>query len=170
MIEKIFNNDNLSDNDIDEVVTRVKAIIINSKNEILLGYAHKTYQFPGGHLEDKESLNYGLSRELKEELGVDIKIDTLPFMRTVYYTHNYRNTGKNRENDIYYFLIKSDIEPDMEKAQLDFNELAGNYTPKYISINEIDSILTNSIPDNPINEIIVSEMLEVLEIVRRDYV
>ena len=170
MIEKIFNTDNLSSKDIDEVVTRVKAIIINSKNEILLGYAHKTYQFPGGHLEENESLNDALTRELKEELGVDVKIDSLPFMKNVYYTHNYRNTGKNRENDIYYFLIKKDINPDMKNAHLDFNELAGNYTPKFIPMSEIDDILMCSIPDNPINEIIVNEMLEVIEIIRRDYV
>lgn len=70
MIEKIFNYDNLVISDIDCVVTRVKAVIINSKGELLLGHSYNTYQFPGGHLEENEDLNVGLERELKEELGV----------------------------------------------------------------------------------------------------
>lgn len=162
MIIKYFNDDNLNSKEIDEVVTRVKAIIINSNNEILLGYSHKTYQFPGGHLES-EDLNTGLERELKEELGVDIKVIEKPFMEVIEYSSNYRNTGKNRENDIYYFIINEDIKPDMANANLDENEIKGNYTPVYIPLNDVENILICSILDNPINKIIVSEMLEVLK-------
>lgn len=162
MIVKYFNSDNLNSSEIDEVVTRVKAVIINSNNEILLGYSHKTYQFPGGHLEN-EDLNVGLERELKEELGVDIKVVEEPFMKIIEYSRNYRNTGKNRENDIYYFIINEDIIPDMNNANLDINERQGNYIPIYIPLNNIEEVLTNSIIDNPINEMIVSEMLEVLK-------
>lgn len=43
MKEIIYNHDNLKETDIDETVIRVKALIINSNNEIMLGYAHKTY-------------------------------------------------------------------------------------------------------------------------------
>ena len=162
MIIKYFNDDNLNSKEIDEVVTRVKAIIINSSNEILLGYSHKTYQFPGGHLEN-EDLNAGLERELKEELGVDTKVIEKPFMKVIEYSRNYRNTGKNRENDIYYFIINEDIKPDMANANLDENEIKGNYIPMYIPLNDVENILICSIPDNPINKIIVSEMLEVLK-------
>ena len=162
MIIKYFNDDNLNSKEIDEVVTRVKAIIINSNNEILLGYSHKTYQFPGGHLES-EDLNTGLERELKEELGVDIKVIEKPFMEVIEYSSNYRNTGKNRENDIYYFIINEYIKPDMANANLDENEIKGNYTPVYIPLNDVENILICSILDNPINKIIVSEMLEVLK-------
>lgn len=170
MIEKIINYDNLTLDDIDSKVIRVKAVIINPNNEILLGYAHRTYQFPGGHLEDNEDINSGLERELNEELGITILVNEKPFMKTTYLTKNYRNTNTNRENDIYYYLIKEDIKPNMEESHLDSNELAGNYEPRFISLDKIDDILIKSIPDNPINEIIVNEMLEVLEIVRRDYV
>ena len=43
----IINDSNLEDNEIDYSVIRVKALLINSKNEILLGYSHNDYQFPG---------------------------------------------------------------------------------------------------------------------------
>ena len=62
-----YNEDNLKDTDIDESVIRCKAVIINSKNEILLGYCNGTYQFPGGHLREGESLSECLIREVKEE-------------------------------------------------------------------------------------------------------
>jgi hypothetical protein len=56
MKEIIYSVDNLCFEDNDEEVVRTKALIINSNNEVILGYSHKTYQFPGGHLEDDETL------------------------------------------------------------------------------------------------------------------
>ena len=80
MKEIIHNYYNLSDKDINNVVTRVKVLMINSNNELLLGYAHKTYQFPGGHLEENESLEDCVKRELLEETGIKIDITNLkPF-------------------------------------------------------------------------------------------
>ena len=59
---KIFNEENINTNSIKSKIVRVKALIINSKNEILLGEAFDTIQFPGGHLEPGESLSAGLQR------------------------------------------------------------------------------------------------------------
>ena len=70
MKEIVFNEDNLTDKDINEEVTRVKALIINSNDEIMLGYSNKTYQFPGGHLEDGETFIECLKREVMEETGI----------------------------------------------------------------------------------------------------
>ena len=56
MKEIFINNDKLKDEEIDENVTRVKSLLINDKNQILLGYSHNTYQFIGGHVEKEESL------------------------------------------------------------------------------------------------------------------
>ena len=159
----IYNHDNLKKEEIDETVIRVKALIINSYNEILLGYAHKTYQFPGGHLEENESLEEGLKREIKEETGIEIKENNLkPFEKITYYSRNYRNTGLNRENEIYFYIINTDEKVNMNNSNLDDWEKAGNYKTKYVSLNNIEQVLVDSIPDNQINEIIVEEMLEVL--------
>lgn len=42
MKEVIYNYDNLKENEIDEIVIRCKGLIVNNKNEIMLGYCHNT--------------------------------------------------------------------------------------------------------------------------------
>ena len=164
MKELIFNKDNLNDDDIHEVVTRVKALIINSKNEIMLGYCNKTYQFPGGHLENGEDLNQALIREIREETGIEIKDNNLfPFQKITHLSKNYRNTGLNRKNDIYYFVVNTDEKANKDNMNLDKGEIEGNYTVKEIPLINLEKILIDSIPDNPINKIIVEEMLEVIK-------
>ena len=164
MKEKIYNSDNLLDKDIDEVVIRTKGLIINSNNEITLGYSYKTYQFPGGHLEENESLEECLIREIKEETGIElIDYNMTPFFKTVYYTKNYHNSGKNRKNEIYFYVIKTDEVFNMNNSNLDDWEKEGNYELRVIPLNDVENILVNSIKDNPINEVIVKEMLEALK-------
>lgn len=164
MKEIVFNHDNLEESDIDEVVVRTKALLINDKEEITLGYSHKTYQFPGGHLEENESLEECLIRELKEESGIELKeIKNKPFVKIVYYTKNYRNSGKNRKNEIYYYIIKTNKVFNMDEASLDEWEQDGNYVVKVIPLKNVKKVLVDSIPDNPMNKIIVKEMLNVLD-------
>lgn len=170
MKEIIYNKEKLTEKDIDETVIRVKALIINSKNEILLGYAHKTYQFPGGHIEENESLEEGLKREVKEETGIEIReVNLKPFVKIVYYTSNYRNTGLNRKNEIYYYVIKTDDNVNENNMNLDEWEKEGNYVVKRIPLNEVESLLISGLKDNSINKIIVEEMTEVLNEYKNNY-
>lgn len=75
MKEIIYNENNLKDSDINKVVKRAKALIINSNDEILLGYGDRNYQLPGGHLEDNETYDECLFREIKEETGINIPLE-----------------------------------------------------------------------------------------------
>src|SRR5574344_1620483 len=164
MKEILYNYDNLKPEEIDETVTRTKGLIINEAGEITLGYSHKTYQFPGGHLEEGESLENCLLREIEEETGIKIKDAKLrPFERITYYNRNYHNSGKNRKNDIYYYIIKTNAKFNMNNANLDEWEKDGNFTVKTFSISDVKNILIDSIPDNTINKVIVEEMLDILE-------
>lgn len=164
MKEIFYNHDNLKQNEIDETVTRLKALIINSNDEILLGYSHKTYQFPGGHLEENERLIDALKRELREETGMVFdELNINPFQLIRYYCKNYRNTGKNRENLIYYYLINTDKEFDLDNTSYDEYEKDGNYELKRIKLDNVKNVLLDSMEDNPINKTIVEEMLAALE-------
>ena len=77
----------IKESEVNNVITRVKALIITSNNKILLGHSHSEYQFPGGHIETGESLLLGLERELKEETGLVFDTSNLePFVvRNAYY-------------------------------------------------------------------------------------
>ena len=162
MKEIVFNNDRLTDSDVDEVVVRTKAVIIND-NKVTLGYCDKTYQFPGGHLEENESLEECLVREVKEETGIDISnsFKTL-LMKTVYYSKNYHNSSKNRKNEVYFYVVKTDMKYDQNNISLTDREIEGNYVIKTIPLGDVRKVLLDSIKDNPINEVIVNEMIEVL--------
>ena len=76
---------------------RVAAIIVRD-NKILLMHRIKEGQeyfvFPGGGIEENESVEDAIIRETKEELSLDIKIDKLLF------------EIENRGQKELYFLIK----------------------------------------------------------------
>lgn len=169
MEERIINLENVEESEVDEVAVRVKAIIFNSKKEVLLAYSYGTYQFPGGHIEPNEPMIPALNRELKEEVGLDFDLehkDIEPFYAITHYNRNYRNTGKVRKNIIYYFLLITDTEYDQKHWNLDEVEQAGNFTLLYTPYNTLEKLLIDSIPDNEINKTIVEEMLDVLNVLK----
>ncbi len=160
MKEIIHNYYKLSDKDINNVITRVKVLMINSNNELLLGYAHKTYQFPGGHLEENESLEDCVKRELLEETG--IKVDTTnlkPFFLIKHYTKDYPKEGHNSLYLIYYYIIKSDDKYQLENTNYTKEEKEGNFSLIYMNLSSVEQTLIESIPDNKVNKVIVDEML-----------
>ena len=74
MREIIINDNQLNDNDIESSVIRVKGLLINSKGKILLAHNNNTYQFPGGHVEEGETLINTVNREIQEETGMELNL------------------------------------------------------------------------------------------------
>lgn len=164
MKQVIINTDGIKENEIDESATRAKALMINSNNEILLGYGFGAYQFIGGHVNDNESITEGLKREIEEETGIIIEDDDLkPFMKIIHYTRNYRNTGKNRENIIFYYYIKNEKGVNKKKVNYDEWERAGKFTIKKVKMNDLEKVLLESASNSEMNQLIVEEMLEVIK-------
>ena len=162
MKEVLYNYDNLTIDDIDKIVVRTKGLIINDNNEITLGYSQGTYQFPGGHLEENEELQDCLLREIKEETGIEITDAKMrPFEKITHYTKNYHNTGLNRKNEIYYYIVRTNTKFDMNNSSLDEEEKNNGFTAKTIPLSSFEKVLIDSIPDNPRNQVIVEEMLDV---------
>ena len=73
----------------------VTAAILTNNDQILcmqrakskFDYISYKYEFPGGKVEKNESHEEGLSRELKEEMDLDIKVCKNQFFKSV--THEY---------------------------------------------------------------------------------
>ena len=66
-------------------------------------------------------------------------------------------------------MIKTDENFDLAKMDLDDWEKDGNFMIKKIPLSNIEEILMESILDNPINEVIVEEMLEAIKEVKKIY-
>lgn len=142
----IYNSDNLHDDDVSRIVRRAKAIIVNDKHEILLACVNKNHHLPGGHLEENETFQECLIRELKEELGVDVKFEEKdPILSIIYYNKNYPTKGVNTKTLARYFEINENITPNYDKLSLTKDEKNGGFNLKYISEDKILDFLNESL-------------------------
>lgn len=161
----IINNCNLREEDITEVVKRVKVLLINSKNEILLGYAHNVYQFPGGHVEEGEDLIQTINREIKEETGMELDIKNIePFACLMGYYKDWPSEGKNRKTEIYYYEVKTDEKPNLDNTNYTDDEKEGSFELKYISLNDVEDLLKENMKKNNLKGGIEQEMLDLFKI------
>ena len=164
MKETIYNYDYLTDKDITEVVIRTKALIINN-NKIMLAHEHNIYQFPGGHLEENETFEECLKREVLEETGIEIDNDEIkrPFMKVTFLNKDWPEKGKNRKAEIYYYLIETNKEPDITKVNYTDHEKDGNFKIELIPLSEAISTIKKNIPNNEKNKVIAPDMISAIE-------
>lgn len=165
MIEIITNVNNLKEEDMTDFVTKVKLLLVNSNKELLLAYSHNEYQFPGGTQEEGELLNEIVFRELKEETGIEINIPSLkPFVKSVGYYKDWPSLGKNKKVEIYYYEIKTDEKPRLDKLNLTDSEKNGNFELRFVALdNVLDELDRNVLMyDDPHG--IAREMKELLKI------
>ena len=164
MKEIIYNYDYLSEEDITEVVVRIKVLLINNEN-ILLGNERIIYKFPGGHLEEGETFEECLKREIKEETGMDIENNEIekPFMKVSYLNKDYPTKGVNRKSEIYYYAIKTSKTPNLDKVNYTENEKEGNFKLESIPLNKVINILKDNIPNNEKNKVITPDMIMAIE-------
>lgn len=159
-MEIIYNSDNLTHEDITDVSVRTKALIIRD-NEILLGHENNILEFPGGHLEDKETKEECLVREIREETGIDIDKSSIskPFLKIEYLNKDYPKKGINRSSLIYYYIINTKKEVDLSKVSYTKHEKSGNFKVISVSIDKAIDVIRENIPNNKLNEVIAPDMI-----------
>jgi 8-oxo-dGTP pyrophosphatase MutT (NUDIX family) len=168
MKEFIINDDNLKEEDVEMKVVRVKALILNSKGSILLAFNNNTYQFPGGHVDDDETIDECMKREIKEEVGIDVEVND-PFLSIETYDANYFGTGKKVLNTIYYYRIFTDLEPDFSKTKYDELELQTDFNLFYVDFSNLENFLVSKIDSNEIDPKIAREMIHVVKEYKKIY-
>ena len=151
--------------DYQKIVKRVKALIISSNNKILLASNYKDYQFPGGHMEEDESYNEALNRELLEETGInfELKDNLTPDLKLYRYYENYHETKDNTILEINYFIIRSDQYIDINNLSLTKEEEDGDFSLTYINLLEFENLLKENVLINGDKFGIAEEMLEVFD-------
>lgn len=171
MITIINNKNKLSDKDMTEIVKRVKVLLINSNNDILLGYSHNTYQFPGGHVEDNETLIQAVNREVLEETGIELNITNIePFACAIGYYKDWPVEGKNRKIEIYYYEVKTDEMPNLEKTEYTENEKDGNFELRYIPFSDVEDVLRKNAEKYGDKKGIAEEMINLLDIYKKRWI
>ena len=165
MVEIVKNIDNLLEEEITDFTSKVKLLLVNSKGELLLGYSNHEYQFPGGTQEDGEMLNATVFRELMEETGIVLNVEKIkPFVKSSGYYKNWPSVGRNKKVEIYYYEIKTDEKPNFNRIKLTEKEKEGNFTLRYVSLNNIEDELENNVKEYGDPHGIADEMIGLLKI------
>ncbi|WP_299493170.1 8-oxo-dGTP diphosphatase MutT [uncultured Shewanella sp.] len=121
-------------------------VIVNEAQQILIAKRHAhlhqggKWEFPGGKVEQGETVTQALSRELKEEIGIDIN-ETQPLMEI---NHNYPD--KQVQLDIHWVKDFEGIATGLEAQEIiwiDKNELL-NYNFPAANKPIIEKILEDS--------------------------
>lgn len=161
----IYNCDSIAEKDINRKVTRVKALIINSKKELLLGYSHNTYQFIGGHIENGEDLIEGLIREIEEESGIKVTTEEIkPFFLRKKYLKDYPENNVNSCYEYYYYAINTDKLPNLKNVNYTEAEKDGNFELRYIAFDKIEEEFEKNKEVSEKTKIVEEENLEAIKI------
>ena len=151
LINETINEDNISIESIDKFIKRPRAIIVNSRNEALIGYASMTthFEFPGGHLEGDETLDEALKREVKEETGIDLSSDKFyPFYHLQYLCKDFPEPGINTSIEFFYYVVYTDKKVNMKESNLDTGEMNEKFAASFIPIEDIEGILEENLKNS----------------------
>lgn len=141
----IHNEDNLTLNDVNRVTRRAKLIVENNNDEILICHMGIKYFLIGGHIDNDESDEQCLTREVAEESGVTLDFSNiLPIASSNYINKDYPKNGDITYSNTNYYAIKYDLVPNIEMQNLTEEEKKENFKLMYIPKNEVINFLENN--------------------------
>ena len=139
------NEDNLTLNDANKVTLRAKLIVENNNDEILICHMGVKYFLIGGHIDNDESDEQCLTREVAEESGVTLDFSNiLPIASSNYINKDYPQNGDITYTNTNYYAIKYDLVPNIEMQNLTEEEKKENFKFMYIPKNEVINFLENT--------------------------
>ena len=159
-----FNETNLTDTEIDKVVRKVRALVINNitKQMLLVHYAG-LYMLPGGSIDNGETEVEALRRELLEEAGIE---EAIPYLLINSYDRNYfdRKSGNiNRLTQTTFFKVSTNQNINENKKRLTENEKEKNHTIKYMNLSVARYLIETNSADNPKRKQFDREILTALD-------
>ena len=163
-MELIINENNLNINEIREFSIKVRAILVNDNNQILIANYGNVILLPGGKVDDGENILEAISRELSEEIGQNYKNELELFAVLNYYQKDYPKidgTFQNRLVQTYYFVgpckkVNKEVQKLTEKEQ------KSNFRLELVSLEDLENMILNNKNNNPRNIYFQKELLSIL--------
>ena len=141
----IHNEDKLTLNDANRVTRRAKLIVENSKEEILICHMGVKYFLIGGHVDNDESDEMCLTREVAEESGITLNFSNiLPIASSNYINKDYPEEGTITYTNSNYYALEYDLVPNIEMQNLTEEEIKENFELMYIPKSEVINFLENN--------------------------
>ena len=165
-MKEIINNPNSIKN-IDITTNKVRALIIDENDNILITKYADMYMLPGGKIEKGEKPICALIRELNEELGILFdKNEINEFITYNNYLSNYpivdKNERKNKLNKTIYYIIKTNKEINKDNLLLTNREKENNFSIKKVNLEDAIKLINNYNSTNERNEYFKKEILDIL--------
>ncbi len=156
----VYNKDNISDIEVTDLVVRTKGLLI-SNGYLLLGNEDGTLQFPGGHLEENETFEECLKREVLEETGIELTNEVIngPFLEIDYYNKDWPTKGNVRKCEIYYYAVETKKDINLSNTSYTKGEIEKHFKVDKVKINEAIDFINNNIPNNELNKVISLDMI-----------
>lgn len=168
----IFNDNNLSINNIDDKVVRARVVIVDSLNNVIISFYNKIYLFPGGKIDKGEFIEKAAEREVKEETGIELNLDNQkPFLLVRQFIEHYpskrlNNTTNNRLMETYYYLVYVD-KINIGETVLSDSEKNDNFEVMKVPIKEIQPLLEKNDTSDLRNEYYTREIEAVITTMKR---
>lgn len=162
-----INEDNLKKDEIDETRVKVRALLFDDSNRVLIFNYGNVYILPGGKVDGNEFLGNALVRELNEEIGQEYSQDELDYIATIkFYQRDYpKREGFNINRLVttcYFVGPYKGIEQD--ERQLSENEIKDNLKLELVPLDELEKLVLNNISNNPRDKYFQKELLSILRI------
>lgn len=167
-LKELFSIDLKDYNPNDSIFRRPSARAIIIKNNIIaLVYSVKEryYKFPGGGIKDDEDMVVALAREVKEEVGLIVKTESISEFGSVIRRQksNYSENTIFEQENFYYWC---ECEENIVDQNLDDYEKEAEFILKYVDIDEAIKVNSEYKSDDFFDEIMIQREKKVLELVK----
>ena len=154
----------ITDKDVTNVVIRIKALLINNDN-IYIASEGSEYHFPGGHLEENESFEDCLKREVQEETGIVISDKDIikPIYESIQYFKDNPKEGEVRRCETYYYVMKTNEKVNLNNIKLTNEEKNGNFKIIELPVSNVIDFLNDNISNHYMNKYIIPDMIEAIK-------
>ena len=106
-----------------------------------------------------------------EETGIEINDNEIsePFLKIIYMNKDWPEVGKNRKSEIYYYVVKTNKKPDINKASYTESEKKYDFKIETIPLDKAIATIEENISKNEKNIVIARDTIIALRMCLKNY-